>query len=78
MRHMLEKYKAGNVRVIPILLRPTAFWQKTPIGNLQVLPRDGKPITEHADYDAAFVDIINVMLYLERAASVPGFCLVVL
>ena len=59
MHHVLEKHEAGNVWVIPILLRPTALWQKTPIGKLQVLPKDGKSITECTYRDAAFVDIIK-------------------
>ncbi len=59
MHHALEKHKAGNVCVIPIILRPTALWEKTPIGRLQALPKDGKAITEQRKRDAAFVDIVK-------------------
>ncbi len=59
MHHALEKHEAGNVWVIPIILRPTALWEKTPIGGLKALPRDGKAITERRNREAAFVDVVK-------------------
>lgn len=44
MRRALERHEAGEARVIPIILRPVD-WKETPIGELQALPRDGKPLT---------------------------------
>src|SRR2546429_9213317 len=41
----LERHKAGAARVIPILLKPT-LWQDTPLGQLQALPTEAKPITQ--------------------------------
>jgi TIR domain len=52
----LERHKAGIARVIPILLKP-ALWQDTPLGQLQVLPTEAKPITQWHDQDAAFEDV---------------------
>lgn len=40
----LERHEQGEARVIPIILRPVINWQKTPFGELQTLPSDGKPI----------------------------------
>jgi Pentapeptide repeats (8 copies) len=57
MHNALEKHKAGNVWVIPILLRPTPLWQQTPLGTLQVLPRNGKAITDHPKRDQVLADI---------------------
>jgi ribosomal protein L40E len=59
MRHALEKHEAGNVWVIPIILRPTALWEKTPFGKLQALPKDGKAITTQRNRDATFADIVE-------------------
>ena len=61
MRHALEKHKANHVCVIPILMRPIAFWQQTPLGALQVLPQNGKAITEHPerDQDQVFVEVVT-------------------
>jgi hypothetical protein len=59
MHHALEKHKAGNVWVIPLILRPTTLWERTPIGELQALPKDGKAITERRNRETAFVDIVK-------------------
>jgi serine/threonine protein kinase/ribosomal protein L40E len=59
MRHALEKHEARNVWVIPIILRPTPLWEQSPIGKFQVLPKDGKAITERRNRDAAFTDVVK-------------------
>jgi ribosomal protein L40E len=59
MHHALEKHEAENVWVIPIILRPTALWEKTPIGKLQALPRDGIAITTRRNRETAFVDVVK-------------------
>jgi hypothetical protein len=43
---------------IPIILRPID-WKETPLGELQALPRDGKPITLWRSRDSAFEDVIQ-------------------
>src|SRR5207237_10893864 len=59
MHHALEKHVAGNVWVIPILLRPTPLWEQSPLGKLRALPKDGKAITEHRNRDGAFTDVVK-------------------
>jgi uncharacterized protein YjbI with pentapeptide repeats len=59
MHHALEKHKAGNVWVIPILLRPTPFWQQTPLGTLPVLPQNGKAITDHQKRDQVLAEVVR-------------------
>jgi tetratricopeptide (TPR) repeat protein len=56
MKRALERHQAGNVRVIPIILRRT-FWQDAPFRSLQILPTDAKPVTQWSDRDEAFWDI---------------------
>jgi hypothetical protein len=56
MEHTMERHKAKEVLVIPIILR-YADWQSTPFGNLQALPLDGKPIMAWEDRDAAFLSV---------------------
>jgi tetratricopeptide (TPR) repeat protein len=56
MKRALERHESGEARVIPIILRPTD-WKQAPFGKLQVLPRDGKPMTRWPDLDEAFLDI---------------------
>jgi hypothetical protein len=52
MQHALERHRKGEARIIPIILRPVD-WRLTPLGELQALPRGGKPITRWPDRDEA-------------------------
>ena len=56
MEQALERHRRGEVRAIPILLRPTD-WQITPLGKLQALPKNGKPITTWSNQDDAYLDV---------------------
>jgi len=56
MKSALERHKAGEARVIPILLRPVD-WQDAPFAKLQVLPQNASPVTTWTDRDLAFRDI---------------------
>ena len=56
MQRALERHRLGLARVVPIILRP-CDWQHPPLQDLQCLPRDGRPITQWPDQDAAFLDI---------------------
>ncbi len=58
LQRALEMHKTGKTRVIPIILSPVN-WKRTPIGGLQVLPRDGKPITEWRSRNKAFQEIVE-------------------
>jgi WD40 repeat protein len=58
MKSILERYKSGEVRIIPIILRPVD-WQKTPFGNFRALPTEARPVTGRGwrNQDEAFADI---------------------
>ncbi len=56
MPRALERHRAGEARVIPIVLRPCT-WRETPLAELYVLPLDGKPVTQYADSDSVFTYI---------------------
>ncbi len=43
MEKALQRNKTGTAIVIPIILR-ACLWENTPVGTLQVLPKDGKAI----------------------------------
>jgi len=58
MQRALQRHQHGTARVIPIILRPTD-WQDSPFGKLQVLPKDGKPITRWDDRDEAFLNVVQ-------------------
>jgi hypothetical protein len=52
----LERHAAGLSKVVPVILRPVLY-EKTPIGRLQALPKDGKPVVTWSSMDEAFLDI---------------------
>ena len=56
MQRALERHSRGEARVIPIFLRPVD-WESAPFAHLQGLPRNGKPVTEWNNQDAAFRNI---------------------
>ncbi len=57
MQRAMERHNAGEAHIIPILLRPVENWQDTQFGKLQVLPRNGTPVTSWFNREDAFVDI---------------------
>ena len=58
----IERHKAGDTCVIPVILR-YCMWQQIPVGDnmrlgkLQALPKDAKPISKWSDRDEAFTSI---------------------
>src|SRR6266487_1570385 len=58
MTRALELHYLEESPVIPIILRPT-LWQETPFGKIQVLPRDGTPVTDSrwGNIDNAFHNV---------------------
>ena len=55
--HALQRHRASDVTVIPILVRPAANWHRTSIGALQALPKNAIPVVDWPDHTAAFADI---------------------
>src|SRR5579859_2713407 len=71
MERALQRHKVGLASVIPILLRPVD-WQTAPFAQLQVLPRNGIPITQWKDRDEAFADIAkDIRLAIEHWQTPP-------
>jgi hypothetical protein len=69
MLRAVERHKAGACTVIPVILRP-CDWHDTPFGGLLAAPKDGKPITQWPDIDAAFLDVTTTIKGAIRAR--PG------
>ncbi len=71
MTRALERHKAGEARVIPIILRP-CDWKKAPFGKLKALPTDSKPVTKWTDRDSAFFDIVTgIRRVIEELTNIP-------
>jgi len=52
----LERHRDGSAMVIPVILRPAAW--TGPLGHLQVLPSDGRPISTATDRDEAHREVV--------------------
>src|SRR5438046_1758267 len=52
MKRALTRQEAGEVQVIPILLRPVD-WETAPFAHLHALPTNAKPLTTWANQDTA-------------------------
>jgi hypothetical protein len=59
MRQALERHTKKECVVIPIILR-SVYWRESPLGRLQALPADGKPIIgpDWSDQDSAFYSVV--------------------
>jgi TIR domain len=73
MKRAMERHRAGEARVIPVILRPVD-WSGTPFGKLQALPKDGRPITSWSNRDEALKDVavgVRKTLERQRGAKAP-------
>jgi TIR domain len=56
MMRALQRHKAKEARVVPIILRPTD-WTSAPFAGLQALPKHGRPVTSWPNQDEAWTDV---------------------
>ncbi len=60
MKRAIERHQRGEARVIPLIIRHV-YWQGEPLGKLQALPTDAKPVTSAHWHtlDEAFFDVVR-------------------
>lgn len=58
MERALQRHREGRALVLPVIVRPSD-WQHTPLGELQALPKDAKPVVEWARQDRAWLDVTD-------------------
>ena len=58
LKRAIERHKAKDARVIPVILRPVD-WKNTLFGEFQALPSNNKPVTSWENPDEAFIDIVK-------------------
>lgn len=56
MKQAMGRHERGEVRIIPILLRPS-IWQDAPFAKLQMLPNNARAVTEWRNRDQALLTI---------------------
>ncbi|MGH2496288.1 MAG: trypsin-like peptidase domain-containing protein [Ktedonobacteraceae bacterium] len=70
VKRAMERSKAGEAIVMPILLSTTDDLRNTPFGRLQVFPRNRKPINKWSDKDEALAEIAKeIRAVVERLRS---------
>jgi hypothetical protein len=75
MKAAFEREEKGQVRIIPIILRP-CFWHKLPFGSLKALPKDGKAVALYPVDEVAFVEVTEELhkqtkFYIEHGGWEP-------
>jgi hypothetical protein len=72
MQRALERRQRGEAEVIPIILRPVD-WHGGPLGGLQALPTDGKPVKgpDWYDLDTALYDVTKGIRKVVEQLSAP-------
>lgn len=68
MNVALDRHKAGDAVVIPVILRPCP-WQDAQIGKLQALPDEGRPITKWGNRDEAGLNVAEGVMKVVRAMN---------
>ena len=56
LQRAMERHEAGEALVIPVILKP-ADWITSPLGRLQALPDNSKPVTVWSNRDQAFASV---------------------
>ena len=56
VKRAMERYEAGEAKVIPVILRPVD-WANAPFSKLQALPTNAKPVSDWSNRDKAYLDI---------------------
>jgi hypothetical protein len=71
VQQAMARHASGAARVIPIILRPVD-WHHAPFGQLQALPKDGRPVTRWRNRDDAFLDVARgIRAVVEEMAGHP-------
>lgn len=66
----LERHKAGDARVISVILRPCE-WAQTELSKYLVTPKDGRPVTRWPDRDEALLDVTRQIRRAIAETSAP-------
>lgn len=74
MQVAVERSARGDAKVIAVMLRPVDNWEETPFAKLQVVPKDGRPISRWTDTELAFSDAAAKIrsAVQEHLTSLPG------
>jgi hypothetical protein len=64
----VARHRKGEAVVVPVILRPV-LWENSPIGALQALPQDARPVASWPNEDDAWLDVATGISRLLSALS---------
>jgi hypothetical protein len=67
MEWAMLRAKNGSAKVVPILLKP-CLWRESRFSELQLLPRDAKPVTSWPSRDDAFTEVAGEIGAITKTA----------
>lgn len=72
MKRAIERHERGEAHVIPVILRHV-YWRGGPLGELQALPKDAKPVTDQSwqSLDRAFFDVTEGIMKAIESMTKP-------
>ncbi len=56
MQKAIARDQAGEARLLPVIVSP-CLWRTSPLGEYQALPKQGEPITQWTDAEAAWANV---------------------
>lgn len=59
MQRALERHDAKDARVVPIIVEPCDWASMQPLRRLKAVPRDGKAISEWANANTAYLNVVQ-------------------
>jgi len=59
MRRALERHDAGEARIVPIIVEPCDWAAMPQLRRLKAVPKDGNPISEWANANNAFLNVVQ-------------------
>jgi hypothetical protein len=68
MKEAMKRHETKETVVIPVILRP-CDWHDTLFGKLLATPTDGKPVTQFANLDEAFLDITRAIKRVAKSLT---------
>lgn len=71
MKTALEKAEAGKMVIVPIIAQP-CDWLASPLAKFKAVPKDGKPISEWANENNAYLDIVTELRRVLNAMTPPS------
>lgn len=66
MTRAIQKHETGRIVIVPIILEPSD-WLSSPLNQFKALPRDGKPISEWTNENAAMLDVVTELRRLVQS-----------